>query len=210
MSWIRDFLVLAGISIAVLLFSLSLSLFLFLHNAYGDTCYGVQHSSGMGACETASARAAIMEYLTSESYELPEGLNHREIAHLRDVRILVAGWRLIFAVSGIILAGLFAWLLAGKGWHEKLGLSFRQLRRGSLISVILILLASSFASKFGWLFDSFHRLFFAEGTWIFRSTDMLILLFPKEFFLDAFLRIMADSIIISLLLLCFSAFFMPE
>jgi integral membrane protein (TIGR01906 family) len=41
--------------------------------------------------------------------------------------------------------------------------------------------------NFNQLFVAFHRIFFADGTWMFRFSDSLIRLFPVRFWRDAFI-----------------------
>ena len=49
--------------------------------------------------------------------------------------------------------------------------------------------------------EAFHRIFFAEGTWIFLRSDTLIRLFPIQFWIDvavtAVVMLVAEAILIA-------------
>ncbi len=48
----------------------------------------------------------------------------------------------------------------------------------------------------GWQlwFDTFHRLFFAPGTWLFNASDALIRLVPEKFWFDTALSLAGISL----------------
>jgi integral membrane protein (TIGR01906 family) len=54
-----------------------------------------------------------------------------------------------------------------------------------IIATIVILAITSW----DFFFTQFHRVFFAEGTWVFLYSDTLIRLFPEQFWFDAALLI---------------------
>jgi len=66
----------------------------------------------------------------------------------------------------------------------------KSLRSGAWLSIGLIaLIVALTLLSFNSLFDRFHRLFFAEGSWLFYQNDTLIRLFPLVFWRDAFLLV---------------------
>ncbi|MBX3057648.1 MAG: DUF1461 domain-containing protein [Anaerolineae bacterium] len=101
-----------------------------------------------------------------------------ELAHLVDVKRLTDGMRLACLASLILL---FACVL---GWMPSDGRFYvlRPVAIGSFylipLTFLLLFLASIFWPLF---FVTFHRLLFAEGSWVFADTAGLIRLFPELF-----------------------------
>ncbi len=54
--------------------------------------------------------------------------------------------------------------------------------------------------SFDTLFDRFHRLFFADGTWLFDQSSTLIRLFPFVFWRDAFALVLIFALVVGILL----------
>jgi len=120
-----------------------------------------------------------------------------ELAHMVDVKQVVQGallaWYIVIGLSVAVLG----WFLIMAQWS-----SLRQaLRAGGwvtlgLIVALLIFLLVSFDT----LFDRFHRLFFADGTWLFDQSSTLIRLFPLVFWRDAFALVLIFTLLIGILL----------
>lgn len=111
--------------------------------------------------------------------------NPREIRHLDDVR---AALRLATAVWWASAAVLAAGLAMALRRVTACALFQLALARGCwlTLAIIALILAASVLS-FLPLFDAFHAVLFAPGTWIFPFEDTLIRLFPERFWRDAFL-----------------------
>lgn len=120
-----------------------------------------------------------------------------ELSHMVDVKDVVQrallAWYILIGLSVAILG----WFLIMGQWS-----SLRQALRGggwvtlSLIVALLIFLLVSFDT----LFDRFHRLFFADGTWLFYESSTLIRLFPLVFWRDAFALVLIFALLIGILL----------
>lgn len=103
-------------------------------------------------------------------------LDPREQAHMRDVRGVFAGF---FAV---VL--LFALLLAVAGWRSHGAAWFWKATRAGAIAVAVGVVVLGVVSlvAFDALFEVFHRIFFAGGTYLFDPrTERLVQLFPDQF-----------------------------
>lgn len=118
--------------------------------------------------------------------QLPDGTplyNEREIKHLVDVQnvTIPAMYALIGLI--IVLIGLTVWLRRTEPGRA----AWRAGLRGGAILTLSLLIALVVYILLDWnhFFDSFHALFFAEGTWRFYYTDSLIRLFPIRFWQDA-------------------------
>jgi len=122
----------------------------------------------------------------------------RELTHMLDVKKVVKTclvvWYVLMAITFLLMTGFLA-------TKASAGLK-RSLLWGSWLTIgiigsVLFLLALSFNR----LFERFHQLFFAEGTWLFYQDDTLIRLFPLEFWRDAFILVCAISLFFSGLIL---------
>jgi integral membrane protein (TIGR01906 family) len=108
--------------------------------------------------------------------------NAREVAHLVDVKHVIDAMLLAHAGAVILgaLCGLVLWR-AGERGRVSMGLTAGVWLAGGLIALIVV----SALLDFDTFFTEFHRIFFAEGTWIFDYRDTLIQLYPIVFWMDA-------------------------
>jgi integral membrane protein (TIGR01906 family) len=125
--------------------------------------------------------------------------NERELEHMVDVKKVMqtAMWALTGAV--LVFALLTVWLT--RSTEGRLAL-----RNGLIGGATLLLLA--FGGLIVYLlldwdnfFDSFHNLFFAQGTWTFNYSDTLIRLFPIRFWQDAAITVGLVSAVSAILVL---------
>jgi integral membrane protein (TIGR01906 family) len=102
-------------------------------------------------------------------------LNERERAHMRDVRMAFTGLWLLAAVGGVVLVAT-ARLVARPAWWRAVG-------RGALgLAVAVVGLGVVALLAFDVLFEVFHRLLFAGGSYTFDpATERLVQLFPFAF-----------------------------
>ena len=107
-------------------------------------------------------------------------LDPRERAHMRDVRA-------VFIDFGIAVAASIALLVAG--WFVQRGDSvqwWRGVRLGAtvLLAAVVVLGAAALVA-FDALFEVFHRIFFAGGSYSFDPrTERLVQLFPDRFWFE--------------------------
>jgi integral membrane protein (TIGR01906 family) len=105
--------------------------------------------------------------------------NYREIKHMEDVK------RLLSLFFGFLYIGLPAWLL--------LFLSLKNLKEMGKVLFFGALLLELFAlfvffvslTNYEWLFVAFHNLFFDPYSWRFRDEDMLLRVYPMDFWYKA-------------------------
>ncbi|GEM_PF-4957953 len=119
--------------------------------------------------------------------ELSSFYSFEEAGHLHDVKNLIHSFLLFLSFLFLVLMFLFCYFFSKK---PELLSSFFIL---SFFIATFIIFLFSFLSFFSFdlLFDKFHRLFFIHESWIFSADSLLIQLFPLEFFVDAFKRILA-------------------
>jgi integral membrane protein (TIGR01906 family) len=104
-----------------------------------------------------------------------------EVSHMADVKLVM----LVAMVVGTLLALACVVFMVYLARTAKGGIR-RSLFAGSLW-MLVVLIALVVMAVFGWqqFFAGFHSLFFADGTWTFRSSDALIRLYPNQFWMDA-------------------------
>lgn len=114
-------------------------------------------------------------------------LNERERSHMRDVRSVFGGFALVAAASAVIVAA--GWLGARRLGHPER--AWRAIRAGAIglaVGVVVAGVAVLFA--FDALFELFHRLFFAGGSYTFDpGTERLVQLFPFAFWSETTLAV---------------------
>ena len=120
-------------------------------------------------------------------------LNERERGHMRDVRTVFVGlW--VLTGAALIVLGLAALLDRQHFW--------RGVRRGAaVLAVGVVILGVVGLVAFDALFETFHRLFFAGGTYTFDpSTDRLVQLFPFVFWQETAMAVGVLIVVLSAVL----------
>ena len=127
-----------------------------------------------------------------------EVFNERELGHMVDVKqVMRTSFTVWYALLGFSLA-VMIWFLVMREWKVfSQATTWGAWLTIGLIVAILVFLAISFSQ----LFDRFHQLFFAEGSWIFYQSDTLIRLFPIVFWRDAFILVSVLSLLVAGLIL---------
>jgi integral membrane protein (TIGR01906 family) len=103
-------------------------------------------------------------------------LDPQEQAHMRDVRGVFAGFFAAVLLSAVALL-VVGWRSRGAAWF------WRGARNGAAaLSVGVVVLGVVSLVAFDALFEVFHRIFFAGGTYLFDPrTERLVQLFPDQF-----------------------------
>jgi integral membrane protein (TIGR01906 family) len=112
--------------------------------------------------------------------------NPREIRHMRDVRVVFQQARMVFWVALVVLVGGLTLLGRRRGRRAALRLLVSSVTVALSVAVTLGLYILLNFRRF---FTQFHHVFFEGDTWLFRSDDTLIRLFPTDFWSDAALII---------------------
>jgi len=110
------------------------------------------------------------------------GFDEAAIAHLADVRSVIAGARIVTWGLALLLAVWLAAEVAGRRF-DRIAAGMRAGAWWCLGLVLVAGLAGVF--NFDALFSAFHGLFFAAGTWTFPSDSLLIQTFPEPFWATA-------------------------
>ena len=119
--------------------------------------------------------------------EQQEFFNEKEIAHMKDVRVLFWGGQWLRRIGVIICIITVIFLL----FQSKIEFLLKCLRNG-LISfiVFMAILVGIITTNFTKYFVIFHKIFFSNNLWILNpETDRLINIVPEPFFIDTSIRI---------------------
>jgi len=128
----------------------------------------------------------IIQYFQGKT-EL-RGFTKPEEQHLKDVRWII--WVLITAmITGIAALAVIK--------------DQKAIIYGGIIGIILPIIL--YAIPFSILFETFHKILFAKGTWVFDSGSVLIQMYPIGFFQDFFKSIILRGFILSAVITIFFA-----
>ena len=143
----------------------------------------------------------VISYLKGKSPDLSQEFNAREVSHLQDVKNLINILKALVALFSLgFLAGSYYVLEKTRG-KKSLKFFAKVLLHAGFYTLVFSLLAfflmnSSFDSSF----ESFHRIFFKEGSYLFDpQTEMLTRTYPQELFQSLAIRISTGIIAISTL-----------
>ena len=128
--------------------------------------------------------------------------NEKENLHMEDVKHLIQIATSLWYIS-IIFAIISLFYFAYTHKYDKI---FSALRTSSIIIIILLsiltLLSIAFFDKF---FLYFHKIFFTNDLWILNPLrDLLINLFPQQFFIDFIRKLIIQSYIVAIIALLFT------
>ena len=121
-------------------------------------------------------------------------LNERERGHMQDVRGVFVGF---FAVAVVLAAAGVAIHARRRGVDR--GRSWRAVQGGALALIALLVVGGvvSFVA-FDVLFETFHRVFFAGGSYTFDpATERLVQLFPFRFWQETAIVVGAVCIVLA-------------
>ena len=162
-----------------------------------------------------SLHEQVIKFLQGKSNELPNDFNEREKQHLLDVRnviristillyVLIIWFALLLIISASILkVSNYIINFTGKV------LVFGGILTIVLAAVLLLLINSDFSAAF----ESFHKLFFEKGTYVFDpAKELIVRLYPEQLFMDLGIRISKNVIIASavIILIGLLLIFLPK
>lgn len=154
----------------------------------------------------------IIEFVSGKSQFAPSELNDREQQHLFDVRRAMR----IAAILFYSFLALFALLLyveisisfkTGENFMSIIGkvMVFGGLLTIALASILLALIALDFSASF----DSFHKILFDKGTYVFNpENEVIVRIYPEQIFQDIGARISKDVIFLSITAIVLGALLM--
>jgi integral membrane protein (TIGR01906 family) len=123
-------------------------------------------------------------------------LAERERAHMRDVRQVFIGF-----YGVVLIAAVVSLVIAVRRRSDARIANWRAVRGGAVGLIVTLLVAGVVAVvAFDTLFETFHRLFFAGGSYTFDpATERLVQLFPFQFWQETAIAVGVACIAIALL-----------
>jgi integral membrane protein (TIGR01906 family) len=126
--------------------------------------------------------------------------NERELSHMEDVQVAFTQMTAIAAVGALVWIGGFTVLVVPRRTRKAAAAA---LLTGGLFTLGLLAVIGVVMAVSWWqFFTAFHRIFFAEGTWVFLRSDTLIRLFPIRFWIDvavaAVVLLVVEAILVGL------------
>jgi len=143
----------------------------------------------------------IINYLKNN--EPLKYFNEKEILHMKDVKNIIQKIIYLFYLSTITTL-LISFYFFYKKQYQKIIFS---LKNSSIITIVsLSILTAILLISFNNTFIYFHKLLFTNNLWLLDpKKDLLINLFPKQFFIDFMKRLIMNSFIISIMILLSTA-----
>lgn len=134
-----------------------------------------------------------ISYLAELMIDGEPAFQRDELRHMEDVQSVTRTAFQFLALLGAIFVISIVFLIRRRATHPRLWLA---LRRGGLLTLALVIIAGLLVViAWGFFFDSFHEVFFAEGTWQFSRSDTLIRLYPEQFWFDATITIVVLTLL---------------
>jgi integral membrane protein (TIGR01906 family) len=123
-------------------------------------------------------------------------LEERERAHMRDVRGVFIGFFVVAVVLAVVAVAIAVMRRA-----DQRAATWRSMRAGALGLVATLVVGGIVALvAFDALFEVFHRLLFAGGSYTFDSrTDRLVQLFPFQFWQETAIAVGVVAIVVALI-----------
>ena len=184
---------LIGLATALAIVAVTLPLFLNpLWIAFEQARSQATAWTGFTEPELRSATDAILSDLVigPPAFDVAVGgspvLNERERGHMRDVRGVFVGF---FAAAALL--GVVAIVVHARRRGAARSGSWRAMRAGALTLIVVLVVAGVVALvAFEAMFEVFHRIFFAGGSYTFDpSTERLVQLFPFAFWQETALAV---------------------
>lgn len=152
----------------------------------------------------------VMNFITGKSKELPNVFNEREKLHLSDVRKIILNLHKVF--YGLIGIFILIFLIELYLLNEKkkiVDFIGNLLFFGGFLTIIFSsVLFYLVSTNFTITFDSFHKLFFEEYSYIFDPTkDIIVMLYPEQLFMELGIRVMKIIFFVSIIIIGLGAFF---
>lgn len=126
---------------------------------------------------------ADISYLGDLEIDGQPAFDMDELQHMEDVKIVTQRAFQVMLIVGSLWAGSSILLVRRPPTRKALRQAWRW---GGLATFVLIGVGLvAVVVSWGFFFDTFHEILFADGTWQFYRSDTLIRLYPEQFWFDA-------------------------
>lgn len=144
----------------------------------------------------------LLGYLRGKNKLEHNFYSEQDTFHLKDVKSLMDFSSRFFVLTAITSLFIGIYLLFKKRYRDLSS----ALLAGSIFTISSIVsLGFGILNAFDWFFIKFHLLLFSNNLWLFEESDILIKLFPKQFFIN-FANQLAVNILISSIVIAIISF----
>ncbi len=198
------------ISRFLLILILPFTLFLLvLHFVGFNSSFYSQKFSEYNVKNISSLHEKVISFITGKINELPDEFNEKEKQHLFDVRnaatiSTIVLYILVFLFISLLIASILT-LKVNNLITNFIGkiLVFGGVLAIALAAILFFFINSDFSSTF----ESFHKLFFEKGTYVFDpAKEIIVRLYPEQLFMDLGIKISKWVILASFILILLGAF----
>jgi integral membrane protein (TIGR01906 family) len=176
-----------GVALGTMLILLGAGVALFLNPFWVAFEQGRANAAGWTGFSAADLRAAtdaiLRDLYLGGRFDVTVGgvpvLDLREQAHMHDVRA-VFGWFAVAVIAGTAVLLMGRALSGGARWY------WRAIQSGAtVLAVTVVALGITALFAFDAMFEAFHEIFFAGGSYTFDPrTERLVQLFPDQFWFE--------------------------
>lgn len=128
-----------------------------------------------------------ISYLAELEINGVQAFNARELKHMEDVQAVTQSAFQVLLLAGAV--AVFCSVLLARRPSSRLNLMQAWRWGGQLTIALMVVGILGAVVAWEFFFDTFHEIFFADGTWQFYRGDTLIRLYPEQFWFDAALSI---------------------
>ncbi|MBI4453714.1 TIGR01906 family membrane protein [Candidatus Woesearchaeota archaeon] len=126
-------------------------------------------------------------------------LSSQDKTHLNDVRQLMLN---VDYYSGFLVLAMFGlfFYLHFKHKEKKDSLFSKAIMYSGIANMVLLLILYLLSLNFEWFFTKFHTIFFNNDLWLMNpNVDMLVNLYPGQFWIDGLSKILFVAFIVSVI-----------
>ncbi len=179
--------------------------------AYAFAKYHISDVTGVPDPQLVDAAEQIMAYFSTPAEPLDVEVNigglqrplfnQKEVDHMRDVKQLFLKARIAEVGSGLLAMVVMGALLARGGVRGRWAVASGLVWGGGIALGLLIAAVAGVLTDFDGLFIQFHLLSFSNDFWqLDPRKDILVMMFPLEFWVDATLLIAVITAVVAALL----------
>ena len=141
----------------------------------------------------------VLKYLENKN-DLGKDFTSREVRHMKDVKSLIMYLKIFyFGLMAVLILLISIVVLRSRNYSD---IYINLIYTGVFSLAFMLLMGLISWIKFDFVFSLFHSVFFKSGTWLFNGNDLIIRLFPLQFFIDSLRLIVLISTGVSTLLIC--------
>lgn len=122
---------------------------------------------------------AVLSEKGMEEFKSSGLFNEREVRHMKDVK------KLLDVFFGLLYLGLPLWIVGLLSLKRAKDMGKVLLFGAMVFEAFVIFVVVASVLNYEWLFEAFHNLFFDPYSWRFRDEDMLIRVYPMDFWFKA-------------------------